>query len=167
MWSHGRIRTILQKADAHHQLMHLQQTVVNGKDTWLNGYEYGLFMTPNDATVMGETLHVNGLILEDVVNCSYIELAVRRGYKENVECMDRIVWNVQVLRGLLKRKDAYKLLMLRYGLNGYEYALMHDEHLSREIGKLIVEKDITIRSVVRYRVFLKLQSQNIKALFLL
>lgn len=167
MWSHGRIRTILQKANAHDQLMRLQQAVVGGTDTWLNGYEYGLFMSTNDATIMGEMLHIHGLILEDVVNRSYVELAVRRGYKENVVCMDRIVWNVQVLRGLLKRNDAYKLLMVEYGLNGYEYALMHDEHLSREIGKLIVEKDITIRSVVRYRVFLKLQAQNIKALFLM
>lgn len=167
MWSQGRIRDILQKADAHSQLMHLQRTVVSGKDTWLNGYEYGLFMTQNDATVMGETLHINGLILEDVVNRSYIELAAQRGYTDNVECMGRIVWNVQVLRGLLKRKDAYKLLTVRYGLNGYEYALMHDEHLSREIGKLIVDKDIAIRSVVRYGVFIKVKTQNIKALFLL
>ncbi len=167
MWSHGRIRTILQKTDAHDQLMRLQQTVVSGTDTWLNGYEYGLFMSTNDATIMGEMLHIHGLILEDVVNCSYVELAVRRGYRENVVCMKHIVWNVQVLRGILKRNDACELLMSRHGLNGYEYAFMHDEHLSKEVGKLMKANDLSISSVVRYRVFLKLQTQNIKALFLL
>ena len=167
MWSHSRVRTILQKADAHAELMRLQQTVVSGRDTWINGYEYGLFMSPNDATVMGETLHINGLLMEDVVAPSYVLLAKSRGYIENILCMKRIVWNVQVLRGIMRRKDAYKVLMTRYGLNGYEYALMHDEHLSREIGKLIFEKDVTVRSVVRYGVFIKVNKQNIKAMFLL
>lgn len=167
MWSAGHIRNIIQKSDAHKQLMCLRTAVVCGKERWLNGYEYGLFMTTDDATIMGETLHINSLLLEDVVTRSYIELAVRRGYVENVRCMKRIVWNVQVLRGLMARSDAYTILMDRCGLNGYEYALMHDEHMSREIGKLIKVYNMKICSLVRYSVFKKVKVQNIKALFLL
>ena len=167
MWSHGRIRTILQKADAHDHLMRLQKTVVSGGDAWLNGYEYGLFMSTNDATIMGEMLHIHGLILEDVVNYSYVDLAMRRGYNENVVCMKRIVWNIPVLRGILKRNDACDLLMCCHGLNGYEYALMYDKCLSREVGKIMKVNHMGISSAVRYKIFLKIKTQNIKALFLL
>ena len=51
-------------------------TRVHNNRMWINGYEYGLFMTPNDATVMGETLHVHGFIMDDVVSSFMYDLAL-------------------------------------------------------------------------------------------
>ena len=120
------IRTALQKADAHDRLMERRCTRVHTDRMWINGYEYGLFMTPNDATVMGETMRIRGFIMEDVVTPFVHQLALSYGHAENILCMERIVWNVQVLRGIMTRPDAHFLLLHEYGLYGYEYTILHD-----------------------------------------
>lgn len=165
MWTQSMIRSALQRSDAHIRLMDRKCTLVHNNRMWLNGYEYGLFMTPNDATVMGETLHINGFILDDVVSSFMYELALSYGHAENILCMERIVWNVQVLRGILRRPDAHILLIHEYGLNGYEYAILHDEHICRLISFILREKKIPIHKVIRYSVFCQSFEENIKAIF--
>ena len=159
------IRTALQRSDAHTRLMDRRCTLIHNNRMWLNGYEYGLFMTPNDATVMGETLHINGFILDDVVSSFMYELAISYGHAENILCMERFVWNVQVLRGILRRPDAHILLLNEYGLNGYEYAILHDEHICRLISFILQEKRIPIHEVIRYSVLRQSFVKNIKAIF--
>lgn len=165
MWTQSMIRTALQRSDAHDRLMERRCTRVHNDKIWVNGYEYGLFMTPNDATVMGETLHINGFIMEDVVSPFLYQLAMSYGHAENVCCMEQIVWNVQVLRGVLKRPDAYILLLNEYGINGYEYALMHDEYMCTMIGSIMQQYKIHIHKVIRFSVFRQAFQENIKALF--
>ena len=165
MWTQNMIRTALQRSDAHTRLMDRRCTLIHNNRMWLNGYEYGLFMTPNDATVMGETLHINGFILDDVVSSFMYELAISYGHAENILCMERFVWNVQVLRGILRRPDAHILLLNEYGLNGYEYAILHDEHICRLISFILQEKRIPIHEVIRYSVFRQSFVENIKAIF--
>ena len=165
MWTQSMIRSALQRSDAHIRLMDRKCTLVHNNRMWLNGYEYGLFMTPNDATVMGETLHINGFILDDVVSSFMYELAISYGHAENILCMERFVWNVQVLRGILRRPDAHILLLNEYGLNGYEYAILHDEHICRLISFILQEKRIPIHEVIRYSVFRQSFVENIKAIF--
>lgn len=165
MWTQSMIRSALQRSDAHIRLMDRKCTLVHNNRMWLNGYEYGLFMSPNDATVMGETLHINGFILDDVVSSFMYELAISYGHAENILCMERFVWNVQVLRGILRRPDAHILLIHEYGLNGYEYAILHDEHICRLISFILQEKKIPIHKVIRYYVFRQSFVENIKAIF--
>ena len=165
MWTQSMIRSALQRSDAHIRLMDRKCTLVHNNRMWLNGYEYGLFMTPNDATVMGETLHINGFIIDDVISSFMYELALSYGHAENILCMERIVWNVQVLRGILRRPDAHILLIHEYGLNGYEYAILHDEHICRLISFILREKKIAIHEVIRFSVFRQSFVENIKAIF--
>ena len=165
MWTQSMTRSALQRSDAHIRLMDRKCTLVHNNRMWLNGYEYGLFMSPNDATVMGETLHINGFVLDDVVSSFMYELALSYGHAENILCMERIVWNVQVLRGILRRPDAHILLLNEYGLNGYEYAILHDEHICRLISFILREKKIPIHEVIRYSVFRQSFVENIKAIF--
>ena len=165
MWTQSIIRRALQRSDAHARLMDRKCTLVHNNRMWLNGYEYGLFMTPNDATVMGETLHINGLIIDDVVSIFMYDLALTYGHAENILCMERIVWNVQVLRGILKRPDAHVLLLHEYGLNGYEYAILHDEHICKLISFVLQERKIPIHKVIRFSVFRQSFVENIKAIF--
>lgn len=132
---------------------------------WINGYEYGLFMTPNDATIMAETLHIRGFIMKDVISAFLYEMALSYGQAENVLCMERIVWNVQVLRGILQRNDAHVLLLNEYGVNGYEYGLLHDEYMCKMIGYLMQKHRIHISDVIRFSVFRQSFLDNIKALF--
>ena len=164
MWSHNLVHNIIQKADAHVKLMERKCTHVNRIKEWINGYEFGLFMSTNVATVMAETLHIHGMIMEDVVSPYIHQLAFTRGYVENVRCMQRIVWNVDVVRGLIRRPDAYSLLSVAYGTNGYEYALLYDLHLCKEISKLLNHYEMPVSSVIRYRVFKQSPKQNIKAI---
>lgn len=164
MWSQDLIHNIIQKADAHTKLMEKKCTNVNQNSEWINGYEFGLFMSTNVATVMAETLHIHGMVMEDTVSPYIHQLAFIRGYVENVKCMQRIVWNVDVLRGIIRRPDAYSLLLETYGINGYEYALMHDLDLSKEIGKMLKHYEVPISSVVRYCVFKQSPKCNIKAI---
>ena len=165
MWTQCMIRTALQRSNAHAKLMERRFTLIHNNRIWLNGYEYGLFMTPNDATMMGETLHINGFILDDVVSSFMYELAMSYGHAENILCMETFIWNVQVLRGVLKRPDAYILLLHKYGLNGYEYALLHDRYLCKVIGNIIRKNKIPIHKVIRYSVFCQSFDENIKAIF--
>lgn len=165
MWTQCMIRSTMQRSDAHIRLMDRRCTRVHNNRMWLNGYEYGLFMTPNDATVMGETLHTNGFIIDDVVSSVIYEIALTYGYAENILCMGRIVWNVQVLKGILRRPDAHILLLHNYGLNGYEYAILHDEYICKLIASMLRENNIPIHKVIRYSVFRQSFVENIKALF--
>ena len=167
MWTQCLIRTALQRSDAHEILMERRCTTVHNDRMWINGYEYGLFMTPNDASVMGETIHVRGFVLDDVVSPFMYELALSYGHAENVLCMDRLVWNVQVVRGIMTRPDAHILLMNEYGLNGYEYILLHDLATCRILGHLIRRNKIRIYKVIRFSVFRQTFAENIKALFYL
>ena len=132
---------------------------------WVNGYEYGLFMTPKDATLLGETLHINGFILQDVVSAFMYEIALSYGHAENILCMETFKWNVQVLRGILRRPDAYILLLSGNDINGYEYAILHDEYLCKMIGNLLREHNIGIYKVIRFSIFRQSFKENIKALF--
>lgn len=165
MWTQCLIRSALQASDAHDRLMERRCTRIHNDRMWINGYEFGLFMTPNDATVMGETMHIRGFILEDVVSAFMHELALTYGHAENVLCMQRLVWNVQVLRGILKRPDAHILLLNEYGVNGYEYAMLHDEHMCKMIGCIIQKHRLQISDVIRFSVFRQSFPENIKALF--
>jgi len=165
MWTPGLVRSVLQMSDAHDRLMERRCTLVHNDRMWVNGYEYGLFMTPNDATVMAETMHIRGFVMEDVVSTFMYQLAISFGHAENVLCMERMVWNVQVIRGILRRPDAYILLMNEYGVNGYEYVMLHDEHMCTMIGNLIHEHRIPIHKVIRFSVFSQCFPDNIKALF--
>ena len=159
------IRTALQKADAHDRLMERRCTRVHTDRMWINGYEYGLFMTPNDATVMGETMRIRGFIMEDVVTPFVHQLALSYGHAENILCMERIVWNVQVLRGIMTRPDAHFLLLHEYGLNGYEYTILHDTAMCTTLGGLMRAYNIHIHKVIRFSVFRQSFVENIKALF--
>jgi len=164
MWSHGLVHNIIHKADAHTFLMQKRCTNVNRTKEWINGYEFGLFMSTNVATIMAETLHIHGMTMDDTVSPHIHQLALIRGYVENVRCMQRIVWNVDVLRGLIMRPDAYSLLLKPYGTNGYEYALMHDLHLCEEISKMLKHYEMPVHSVIRYCVFKQSPKSNIKAI---
>ena len=165
MWTPYMVRTALRRSDAHGKLMERRCTRVHNDKMWVNGYEYGLFMTPNDAEVMAETLHINGFILEDVVSEFMYDLAFSYGHAENICCMETFVWNVQVLRGILRRPDAYILLLNNNGINGYEYALLHDEYICKWIGRLMRRHDIPLHRVIRFSVFRQSFTENIKALF--
>ena len=159
------IRTILKRADAHERLTERRCTRVHNDKIWINGYEYGLFMSPKEASLMGETLHINGFILEDVVSEFMYDLAFSYGHAENICCMETFVWNVQVLRGILRRPDAYILLLNENGINGYEYAVLHDEYLCKIIGNILRENKIPIYKVIRFSIFRQSFNENIKALF--
>lgn len=140
-------------------------TLVHNDRMWVNGYEYGLFMTPNDATVMGETMHVRGIMAADVISDFVYELALSYGHAENILCIERIVWNVQVLRGVMRRKDAHLLLLQEYGVNGYEYTMLHDVGMCVMLGNLMRKYNIDIHRVIRFSVFRQSFVENIKALF--
>ena len=164
MWSHSLIHDIIQTKNAHLKLMEKRCTTVNHVNEWINGYEFGLFMSTNVATIMAETLHIHGMIMEDAVSPYIHQIAFVKGYVENIKCMQCIVWNVDVLRGIIRRPDAYSLLLTLYGTNGYEYALMHDLDLSKEIGKLLRHYEVQVSSVVRHCVFKQSPKRNIKAM---
>lgn len=165
MWTQGIIRTILQRSDAHERLMERKCTAIHSERIWINGYEYGLFMTPNDVTVMAETMHIHGMILEDVISPFLHELALSYGHAENISCMETFVWNVQVVRGILRRPDAHILFLHEYGVNGYEYVLLNDEYFCKELGRLMQNNRIPIHLVIRYSIFQQSHIDNIKALF--
>lgn len=165
MWTQTMVRTALQRSDAHDRLMERRCTRVHTDKMWVNGYEYGLFMTPKVATMMGETLHVNGFIMEDAVSPFIHHLALTYGHAENVLCMGHIRWNIQVVRGILKRPDAHILLLSEHGVNGYEYVLLHDITLCNMIGQFIRNNSLCIYKVVRFSVFRQSFQENIKALF--
>jgi len=159
------VHNALQRADAHERLIERRCTRVHKDRMWINGYEYGLFMTPNDASIMGETLHVNGFIMEDAVSSFIHHLALTYGHAENILCMKHIVWNIQVVQGILKRPDAHMILMSEDILNGYEYVVLHDVTLCNMIGHLIRKNSIPISKVIRFSVFRQSFPENIKALF--
>ncbi len=167
MWTQCMIRTALQRSDAHNILLERRCTTIHSDRMWINGYEYGLFMTANDASVMGETMHISGFILEDVISPFMYDLALSYGHAENIECMERFVWNVQVVRGIMKRPDAHILLLNQNGLNGYEYILLYDLSMCRILGHLIRRNHIRIHKVIRFSVFRQTFTENIKALFYL
>ena len=167
MWTHSAIRSVLQRSDAHMKLMEKKHTAVHSDRLWVNGYEFGLFMTPNDATVMAETMHIHGCILEDVVSPFLYEIAISYGQTENITCMERIVWNVQVVRGIIERPDAHILLLQEYGVNGYEFTLLNDEFMCSVIGRLLQRNRIPIYLVIRYFVFQQSFLDNIKGLFII
>ena len=164
MWTNNLVHTLIQKSDAHSKLMEKRCTRVNNIKEWINGYEFGLFMSTNIATVMAETLHIHGMIMPDAVSQHIHQLALIRGYVENVRCMECIIWNTSVLRGIIKRPDAYSLLLREHGTNGYEYALLCDLHMCTEIACLLKHYDVPVTSVIRYHVFKQSPKRNIKAL---
>ena len=164
MWSRSLIHKTIQKTNAHSKLMEKRCTNINHNNEWINGYEFGLFMSTNVATVMAEILHIHGMIMEDAVSPYIHQIALTKGYIENIKCMQRTIWNVNVLKGIIRRPDAYTLLLRSYGTNGYEYALMHDLALSKEIGKMLKHYEVPVSSVVRYCVFKQSPKCNIKAL---
>ena len=159
------VRTALRRSDAHERLMERKCTRVHHDKMWINGYEYGLFMTPKVSSAMSETLHINGFILEDVVSEFMYELALSYGHAENILCMEMFNWNVQVLRGILRRPDAYILLLNENGINGYEYALLHDVYLCKLIGNILQDNQIPIHKVIRFSIFRQSFIENIKALY--
>ena len=137
MWTLGSLRTTLQRSDAHEKLLRKKLTRVLRTEQWINGYEYGLFTTKREAVMLGETMHIQGLIVDDLVSPFIYELALSHGHVENVRCMEQIRWNVQVLEGIVRRPDAFILLRGRHAVNGYEYALLHDTYLSKIVGQIM------------------------------
>lgn len=164
MWSHSAIRAILSQNNAHEQLMQRKMARVYKKKEWINAYEFGLFTDESTTRLMGETLHIHGMVMSDVVAPFIHQLACVRGYEKNVRAMERFVWNIPVVRGIIRRPDSYILMTEEYGLNAYEYTILHDRFMSGEIGRMMKYHRIPIYKVIRYDVFKKSPQANIKAL---
>ena len=165
MWTITLLRSVLRSSDAHSRLMEQRCTLVHKDRMWINGYEYGLFLTPRDAAILGETMHIHGLMFEDVVSEFMHALALTYGHAENILCMERVDWNIQVVEGIITRADAHFILLREHGLNGYEYIVLHDVHACVLIGKLMRQHNIPIHKVIRFSVFRQSFTENIKALF--
>ena len=164
MWTQGAIETIINRKNAHKLLIRRKMSIVDKKEEWINGYEFGLFSDVRKCRIMAETLHIRGMVISDVVSPFIHQLALIRGYEKNVRAMEKIVWNIPVVRGIMNRPDGYILMLEEYGLNGYEYTLLHDKSLSNEIGRMIKYHQIPLHKVIRYCVFKQSPQSNIKAL---
>jgi len=164
MWTHGEIDTVLPQGAAHKLLMQRKMTRVYKKEEWINGYEFGLFTDEKKTRIMGETLHLHGMIMSDAVSPFIHQLALVRGYVQNVNAMERFVWNMPVIRSIIRRPDGYILMTESHSLNAYEYTLLHDRSMSAEIGRMIKHHHIPLYRVIRYGVFKKSPPANIKAL---
>lgn len=164
MWTLGCLRTVLRRFDAHEKLMRKKLTKVLRSEQWINGYEFGLFAHKREAIMLGETMHIQGLIIDDVVSPFVYELALSHGHAENIRCMEHIRWNVQILEGIVRRPDAFILLRGMHAVNGYEYALLYDTHLSKIVGQIMRYRRIPFSSVIRYSVFQQSPTNNIKAM---
>ena len=166
MWTQGAIRTNLTRENAHSLFMKRKRCLVSGQEEWINGYEYGLFMPLEVVRSMTRIMHSEGMLIDDVVSPFMYHVAVVSGNIQNVRCMEEVIWSVSVLYGLICRPDSYKLLAHRNVFNGYEFALLHDIVLSREIGYIIRHYDLLIHKVIAFRVFTKSPVENIKAMLM-
>ena len=155
------------KRDAHRKLMRKKMTMVGKRKEWINGYEFGLFTNENITRLMAETMHIKGRILEDVVSPTVHQAALIGGHWSNVRIMETIIWNVPVILGIIKRPDAHILLRQVYGLNGYEYAILHDKSLCKELGRMMKHYNIPLYQVIRFSVFKQSPYENIKTIMII
>ena len=166
MWSRGDVRYLLKRSDAHERLTERRMTLVSGREEWVNGYEYGMFMSPDTCLLLAETMQLHGFIMDDVVSPFIQHLACVRGFREQITNMRSLCWSVPVIKGLLRRPDIHMLLAEKTGfLNGYEYALLNDYELSVEIGFMIRHHEILIHECISYEIFKMSPPNNAKALF--
>lgn len=164
MWTRGAIETILPKKNAHELLLRRKMTIVERKKEWINGYEFGLFTDERKCRMMGEIMQIHGMIISDVVSPLIHHLALLRGYLRNAKAMEKFVWNMPVIRGIINRPDGYILMAESYGLNAYEYTVLHDTFMSGEIGHMLRYHRVPVHKVIRYSVFKQSPPPNIKAL---
>lgn len=167
MWSRGDIRFMIKQPSAHRQLLTRKMTLVSGREEWVNGYEFGLFMSEDMCLLLAETMHLQGFLIDDVVSPFIQHLALRRGYAQHVRNLRDIQWSVPIIKGLMRRPDIHMLLRERSGiLNGYEHAVFHDYELSQEIGRMIRHQDMCIHQCIRFQVFKQSPLMNVRALFM-
>ena len=166
MWSRGDVRFMIKQPNAHRRLLKRKMTLVSGREEWVNGYEFGLFMSEDMCLLLAETMQTQGFLIDDVVSVFIQHLALDRGYVQHVRNLRDIRWSVPVIKGLMRRPDIHTLLREKTGnWNGYEYALYHDYELSQEIGCLIRHQGACVHQCISFRIFKGSPLNNVRALF--
>lgn len=131
---------------------------------WVNGYEYGLFGQASTCVLLAKTMQVQGKVFDNMVRSSIVDLAKKHNKADQIRIMKVIYWDLDIIRAMLKRCDAHKIL--RQGeYNAYEMALYEDKYLSSQIGRLIKSNDTKISDIIKHKVFVSSPIENINALF--
>lgn len=164
-WCYGEINHLLD-TKKYIKLCEKRLCVIYGKEYYLSAFEYGLFSTPEMCARLSFALHSMGFISSDMVTPFMSYLAAVKGFSRQSRQLATIVWSKPVILGLLKRPDAYQILKCRNTVTGYEFAL-HDKHLVRKVGELIMEENLRISDVICFAEFRAAPPEHIRQLLCL
>ena len=164
MWTHPCIMTNLSSSEAHLLLSRVKATKIGDKMIWVNGYEYGLFGQASTCVLLAKTMQVQGRVFDNMVRSSIVDIAKKHNKTDQIRIMKVIYWDLDIIRAMLKRGDAHKILK-QGEYNAYEMALYEDKYLSSQIGRVIKSNDIKISDIIKHKVFVSSPIENINALF--
>jgi len=163
-WSICDVLCLLEKKE-YVNLCEKRLCKLDGKDFYLNSFEYCVFSTTNICQKLSYALHSMGFVCDDVLAPFVSHLASVKGFNEQLQELNTIPWTNTTLLALVKRPDASRVLRLYgKGINGFEFAL-HDPHLSKCVGKLIYAEHLQIRNLISYNIFCTAPKECIKRLF--
>ena len=99
-----------------------------------------------------------------MVRPSIVDLAKKHNKTDQIRIMKVIYWDLDIIRAMLKRCDAHKILK-QGDYNAYEMALYEDKYLSSQVGRVVKSNDIKISDIIKHKVFVSSPIENINALF--
>ena len=164
MWTHPCILTNLSSSEAHLLLSRVKATNIGDKVVWVNGYEYGLFGQASTCVLLAKTMQAQGKLFDNMVRSSIVDLAKKHNKAAQIRIMKVIYWDLDIIRAMLKRCDAHKILN-QGEYNAYEMALYEDTYLCKKLSSVVKSNDIKISDIVKHKVFVSSPIDNINALF--
>lgn len=137
---------------------------MDGKQFYLNAFEYCIFSNTDICSRLSVALHTMGFVSSDMLTPFITQQACVKGFYAQYKELASITWSKDVLTGLIKRPDAYSVLKCRNGFSGYEFALSNKD-LSQKVGKIMMEENVLFNEVIRYDVFRSARPGHIRAMF--
>ena len=102
--------TNLSSSEAHLLLSRVKATEIGDKMIWVNGYEYGLFGQASTCVLLAKTMQGQGRVFDNMVRPSIVDLAKKHNKTDQIRIMKVIYWDLDIIRAMLKRCDAHKIL---------------------------------------------------------